>query len=161
MSDFVSWMKEEFYSPILKFILRRMLFETCTVHMESSDPLEMLPREITILILRNLDPRSVMSAAMVNNKWLTLCLSDPELRAKIWENTCKQYFEKVFKRIVRIMVFSRKPNPPSSKILLRKIISIQEPEIGDVRWIKDILQLKIRILQNRKVPKLDLGKNPT
>ncbi|KAJ4427895.1 hypothetical protein ANN_23903 [Periplaneta americana] len=42
-----------------------------------------LPVELAIIILRNLDPRSLLSAAMVNKRWLSLCRADSVLRERI------------------------------------------------------------------------------
>lgn len=48
-----------------------------------------LPLEISQLILRNLDPVSLLTAARISHKWLEVCKSDSYLRrtARVWTVT--------------------------------------------------------------------------
>lgn len=54
----------------------------CTIGASSSevDFVTSLPLEIAQLILRKLDPRSLLNAASVSTKWLTVCKGDSLLK---------------------------------------------------------------------------------
>lgn len=59
-----------------------------TLHLSKPkvDIISELPQEMSQLILRKLDPESLLRAAQVSRSWLNICQSDPCLR-----NTAKQY----------------------------------------------------------------------
>uniref|UniRef100_A0A6V7J673 F-box domain-containing protein n=1 Tax=Bracon brevicornis TaxID=1563983 RepID=A0A6V7J673_9HYME len=47
----------------------------------SMDLTEHLPYEIIVMIFRKLDPQSLINAALVSKRWLSICSSDTKLRA--------------------------------------------------------------------------------
>ncbi|XP_023722864.1 uncharacterized protein LOC111872865 [Cryptotermes secundus] len=68
---------EPFYSLAFAFGLNSLL------EGDMFDIVGKLPEEISVMILRMLDSKTLLSAAMVSKKWLSLCHADLTLRTRI------------------------------------------------------------------------------
>ncbi|KAJ9579164.1 hypothetical protein L9F63_024729, partial [Diploptera punctata] len=61
----------------------------------SYDIVGKLPTEIGIMILRNLDSRTLLSASRVNRRWLALCRSDSVLKARLKAEFRRQRIQRI------------------------------------------------------------------
>ncbi|PSN46999.1 hypothetical protein C0J52_17336, partial [Blattella germanica] len=86
-----------------------------------------LPVEIGIMILRQLDARSLISAAMVNRRWLALCRSDLVLREKVRAELRRQRTARIFPTPVRVLRSSDNCQPFGSVNVQRTIQIVLEP----------------------------------
>ncbi|PSN37612.1 hypothetical protein C0J52_20083 [Blattella germanica] len=92
-----------------------------------------LPVEIGIMILRQLDARSLISAAMVNRRWLALCRSDLVLREKVRAELRRQRTARMFPTPVRVLRSSDNCQPFGSVNVQRTIQIVLEPANENVR----------------------------
>ena len=60
----------------------KSIFATVVMNATKRDIISDLPPEISHMILRYLDPASLLRAARVSRKWLEICKSDKYLRKK-------------------------------------------------------------------------------
>ncbi|XP_076660799.1 uncharacterized protein LOC143364225 [Halictus rubicundus] len=80
---------EEFKKLFARSFLRALgLLESAKV-----DFISELPPEVSQLVLRNLDPKSLLCAAQVSRKWLNVCRADPHLR-----RTARHYEQRTMRR---------------------------------------------------------------
>jgi hypothetical protein len=79
----------------------KLFFRTNRFSEQKRDFISELPLEMSHLILRNLDPESLLRAAQVSRSWMKVCQSDPCLRntAKEYKDTKKLLSEKAKKKV--------------------------------------------------------------
>ncbi|PSN39219.1 hypothetical protein C0J52_24663 [Blattella germanica] len=92
-----------------------------------------LPVEISNMILRRLDARSLISAAMVSRRWLTLCRSDLVLSQEVRAELRRQRTARMFPTPVRVLRSSDNCQPFGSVNVQRTIEAVLEPAYGNLR----------------------------
>nr|CAD7204298.1 unnamed protein product [Timema douglasi] len=114
----------------------------------SFDIFSHLPLEITIIILRLLDPRSLLSAALVSRKWLQLCRSDAVLRSKVRRQLRKERRERVdpIDSRVRVLRDTQKVHRPfavrNGQFEVRRLVDQSHPLQSSQFWSKSAPEIR-------------------
>ncbi|XP_069683207.1 uncharacterized protein [Periplaneta americana] len=82
-----------------------------------------LPIEISVMILRNLDPRTLLSAAMVNKTWLNYCRADSTLRKRIKQQIAMERRERLRPFIVTVDRQDRNNLRPFSSVNVHRRVT--------------------------------------
>ncbi|CAK9831332.1 Probable E3 ubiquitin ligase complex SCF subunit scon-2 [Anthophora retusa] len=103
-----------------------------------------LPPEVSQLILRNLDPESLLRAAQVSRKWLDVCKSDKNLR-----RSARQHVKGAKKRVREEFLGKDLPRR-IRKELSRKLRISKIGKVQPVRFQADVVlgrtkQLKVSL----------------
>ncbi|KAK0167270.1 hypothetical protein PV327_004692 [Microctonus hyperodae] len=92
-----------------------MLMSTIGASSVEHNLVEMLPIEITEIIFRHLDPRSLLNVARVSKKWMNVCRGDCKIR-----RTVRNHLQKERRQLLEID--ARKPK--SKKIKITKPLKV-------------------------------------
>ncbi|KAK0083456.1 hypothetical protein PV325_008768 [Microctonus aethiopoides] len=88
-----------------------MLMSTIGASSVEHNLIEMLPIEITEIIFRQLDPRSLLNVAQVSKKWMAVCRGNCKIR-----RTVRDHLQKERRQLLEIDAME----PKSKKIKMNK-----------------------------------------
>ncbi|EEB19567.1 hypothetical protein Phum_PHUM580360 [Pediculus humanus corporis] len=115
-----------------------------------------LPLEIASMILRKLDPKTLLTACKVSNKWLKIIKSDCVLRKTIREEILRQRREKWAKEMFLSKYINHHAgvlNQPKSSTTENRPYPDLSKKSGSRRFEKSIKTVEQQVPKNKKMKK--------